>query len=161
MHEESKQILRSLQYAKKYIIHCFNYTPKVLEKTSESIALTNTEKNEILKITSLPIWNGWTLTLVTLLQSLIIFESIIDEGAAKKKNIRALNDDNEVIFVSLHDLRNCLAHNISYKFFSKVIQQQFVFSSYIDNKTTDYAIAFETLSEAMGKLEHEIEKVIF
>lgn len=39
MNEEFKQILRSLQYAKKYIYHCFKCTPTVLKKTSESIAV--------------------------------------------------------------------------------------------------------------------------
>lgn len=63
MNEEFEQILRSLQYAKKYIFNCFNYTQNVLENTSESDALTDSEKNEIRKITGLPIWKGWTLTM--------------------------------------------------------------------------------------------------
>ena len=159
MNEMYKQILRSIQYAKKYIIHCFANTSAIVDYT-ESQVLNKSEKSAIKQGDGSFLWNGYTLTIVTLLQSLIIFEPIIDKDAASKKNIKALNDENEVIFVSLHDLRNCLAHNISEKFFSKVNQQQFVFSSRIDNIKTDYTITFKVLSEAMGKLEHEIEKVI-
>lgn len=160
MNEEFKQILRSLQYAKKYIYHCFKCTPTVLKKTSESIALTDIDKNEIRKIPRLPIWEGWTLTIITLLQSLIIFVPIIDSNVASDKKISAILDDNSTIYVSLKDLRNCLAHNISDNFFSKLSQNQFVFSSRIENDIIDYTVSFDNLVEAMDKLEREIEKVI-
>lgn len=160
MNEIFKSILKSLQLAKKYIFHCFVETKNVLDNTNKSDALNDSDKNEIKNIIDSPIWRGWTLSIITLLQNLIIFEPNFDDSVKYTEDIPAELDDGNPILVSMHDLRNCIAHNMSDEFFSKVDQQKFVFRSKINNTPTNYSITFENLITAMSNIESEILKII-